>query len=61
MSRLDSLMDGSYPELAVLGKIEHLLRGLYHIFQDVSAPNRACCSIVDLVHNRVTAHVPPIS
>ncbi|KAJ9095740.1 hypothetical protein QFC19_007453 [Naganishia cerealis] len=31
---LDSLMDGSYPEQAVLGKIEHLLRGLYHVFQD---------------------------
>ncbi|KAJ9120857.1 hypothetical protein QFC22_002791 [Naganishia vaughanmartiniae] len=34
VARLDSLMDGSYPEQAVLGKIEHLLRGLYHVFHD---------------------------
>ncbi|KAJ9105333.1 hypothetical protein QFC21_001701 [Naganishia friedmannii] len=36
IARLDSLMDGSYPEQAVLGKIEHLLRGLYHVFHDAA-------------------------
>lgn len=45
-------MDGSYSEQAVLGKIEHLLQGLYHIFHDVSA--RMTLSLfVDLILNEI--------
>lgn len=37
-------MDGSYTEHAVLGKTEHLLRGLYRVFQDVGVVFSAALS-----------------
>jgi hypothetical protein len=51
MSKLDSLMDGSSAEHVVLGKIEHLLRGLYHVFQDVSSAILACLPVAEFFVN----------
>ena len=61
MSRLDGVMDGTYDEHVALAKMEHLLRGLYHIFQDVSKATDASNSIAHLFTNRLKVNAFPTS
>lgn len=55
------MMDGTYDEHVALAKMEHLLRGLYHIFQDVSKATDASNSIAHLFTNRLKVNAFPTS